>query len=231
MIGPPEDYVFLISSAINATRGIYSPQERFQQTLKTVESVKEKVPRSVVILFDSTLAEDIKIPGLDLTIRLSDPTILDLNRQQLNSPAEALSLYQTLITMKQHPSLLKILDSTKRLFKISGRYWLSSSFDISFYDNTDLFGKYVFKDKLPTWLNDDRKILVDHLLITRLWSFCPSLLGELLQTLPQVFETCMKHGLDLEHSMYRHMNQKHLYTVPKIGVAGPIAVNSEITDD
>ena len=68
----------------------------------------------------------------------------------------------------------------KRVFKLSGRYRLAESFDISFYDNPDLAGKYAFKinewDVSTDNFRTDRRRVV--YFETRLYSFCGSLFYE-----------------------------------------------------
>ena len=90
------------------------------------------------------------------------------------SEAEILLLLKTLTILKQNPlNLQKIMSSVKRIFKYSARSLLQDEFSIGIYDNSNLYGRYVFKERIPTWIDD--KSITSHLLITRLFSLCPSL--------------------------------------------------------
>ena len=52
-------YGVLITSAVNAKFSVYKPEERVEQTLKTIESVRQKIPNSHICLTDCG------IPGLE----------------------------------------------------------------------------------------------------------------------------------------------------------------------
>jgi len=51
-------YGVFITSAINAKFSIYKPEERLQQTLETIASVRKRIPNAVICLTDCG------IPGL-----------------------------------------------------------------------------------------------------------------------------------------------------------------------
>lgn len=237
MIGPAKENLFIVTSTIAATRGIFSMSERFGQTLETIDSIKKRVPNAIIIVADSSIEaiadEMISIlqnRGVYSVFRFSnDSDIVNLSRQGLNSPAEARIMMEVFSIMKSHPQLMKILNSIRRIYKISGRYELNDNFSLSLGQ----FSKYLFKRRLPSWmpLYRQTETNVDHLLVTRLWSMCPSLIDDFMIMSDQVFKCCLWQGLDLEHAMWKHINKSNLFELDTIGVQGRVALSGEMTYD
>lgn len=241
IIGPPKDYLFIITSAIHATRGVFSSQERMDQTLLTIQSIKEKAPGSQIIIVDSsvrTLSDEdtalLQSKGIRALIKFDDNSpIVELSRQNRNSAGEIQSLMSVFSVLKTHKELQQVLSSTKRIFKISGRYQLNSNFNIKNYTNYEhdvLFGRYVFKE-LPTWMSPAR-VDASSLYITRLWSLCPSLLDDFMSKGQNIFNSVMREGLDLEHAMWKWLYPgTHVYRFMQLGCSGYIATNKELIHD
>ncbi len=97
-----------------------------------------------------------------------------------------------------------MLTSVNRIFKFSARSQLEDSFNIKDYDNT--FGKFVFKKRIPTWTGDI-KFGADHLLITRMWSMCPSLVDTYLSVIQENLRLLSNGLADTEHA--------HFVNIPK----------------
>ena len=52
-------FLFLVGSAINQynEKGAFTTEERFQQTLETLDSIKSKVPDSYILIYESSEIE------------------------------------------------------------------------------------------------------------------------------------------------------------------------------
>jgi hypothetical protein len=91
---------------------------------------------------------------------------------------------------------------------------------INEYDN--LFGKYVFKKAIPTWMHNGPK----NLFITRMFSFCPSLidnyLGVIQKNLP------MLNQIDTEHAHWVNIPKEYLVEFDKVHCWGWLAGNGQI---
>jgi hypothetical protein len=178
-------------------------ETRFNDTFKTIESIRLKVPNSFIILSESSpekLAKnklDLLRPKVDRLLILSDiPLVQDLGNKFLKSSAETLNLSLAFDFIKSFK-----LPNVKRIFKLTGRGELADEFDISYYENPELIGKYVFKKRITSW-NDPQKSLVS----TRCWSFCYSLFDETHEMLARVFNGCMYVGPDVEHVIFSELD-------------------------
>ena len=122
------------------TRSVFSPEERYEQTLKTISSVREKIPDSKILLVESTeinkeMSSTIK-ELVDYFIIVNDKSHV------INGPFKGAAETTQILE-----SLRKIDFSTyQNIFKISGRYWLNDKFDYSKFENE----KNIFQKRSDT---------------------------------------------------------------------------------
>ena len=151
------------------------------------------------------------------------PDIYAMASSGRKSEAEIIMMFHTLLKIKQSQSIHEI----KRIFKFSARTILEDDFDIKEYDG--LFGKYVFKKALPSWMSPERKTnITDHLYITRFYSFCPSLLDNYLQTLQPILNNVIQHSIDTEHSHYLCIDKRYVVEFDRTKCAGIVAGSGEM---
>ena len=209
--------------------GAFSEQQRFEQTIKTLLSVKERVPDAVIVLSDcSSLPlndnERRTLSGLsDFFIDMSqESTCKQLTDRGMKSQAENVMMFHTLLTLKNSPQTMQLMNSVKRIFKFSGRSELTDQFKISDYEN--LFGKFVFKRRIPTWMNSPQ---ISHLFITRLFSMCPSLIDTYLQVIQNNLRL-VDMGFDTEHAHFANIPQQYLVEFDKLNCWGWLAGNGQV---
>ena len=222
----PDKNLFIVTSALKPVTGAFSDDQRFSQSIATLKSLRKVVPNAIIIFADVSVRpvsalEKESIAGLcNYYFDLSEhPNVRRSSEEGKKSEAENMLLYFTLHTLKQN----NLLKDVKRIFKFSARSELEDSFDISEYDN--LFGKYVFKRAIPTWMEPSIS-RPSHLLITRMWSMCPSLvdnyLSVIMKNLPLVQE------VDTEHAHWANIPKEYLVEFDKIHCWGWLAGNGQI---
>ena len=224
----PDKNLFIVTSALQANIGVVDAVERLKQTITTLENLKEKVPDAMVLLVDGSphnIDEGIKktISEYCQTIWFNThPDVYAMASSGRKSEAEIIMMFNTLLQIKQNKSIHEI----KRIFKYSARTILEDDFDINEYDN--LYGKYVFKKSIPSWMSPERKLnITDHLYITRMFSFCPSLLDNYLQTLQPILNNVITHGIDTEHSHYLCLDKRYVIEFDRVKCAGIVAGSGE----
>ena len=142
-----------------------------------------------------------------------------------SSPGENNLLIFTLLTLKQNPQISPILNQVKRIFKYSARTIMEDSFNIKEYD--DLFGKFVFKKSFPTWMINP-VLGADRLFITRLYSFCPSLVDIYLGVLQNNLELFQRGVPDTEHAHYLTIPKQYLIEFDNLNCWGWLAGNGQV---
>jgi hypothetical protein len=137
--------VTLITSVIDTSknklsytniRSFWTKEQRFEQTKKTIYSVKQFIPNNKILLVEcSLLTEDEKTFFTENTdyflnlYDLNDKRILE----RINSNSK--SMGEGTMTMFGLDFLLNNNIEFDNLFKLSGRYWLNDNFNYNFYDN------------------------------------------------------------------------------------------------
>jgi len=137
------DNLFLITSVINTSnaplsytnsRSIYSSKERFEQTKKTFESIKEKMPNTPIFCIECSELEQDELEYFQNNstyfLNLYDNECVRQNIQSMSK-----SLGEGTMTFCAIEYILSNNLKFTNLIKISGRYWLSDNF------NKDIFSK------------------------------------------------------------------------------------------
>lgn len=115
------------------TRSIFSTQTRFEQTIKSIESVRKFIPNSYIILFDNSNfkpSESTQLNSLvDLFINNTTDPIIDYYTNNCENKAYG-ELCQTFNTLKEIGDI-----RFKNFFKLSGRYIINDTFDYKIFDS------------------------------------------------------------------------------------------------
>lgn len=223
----PNKNLFIVTSCIKPVIGVFSDEVRFVQTIDSLLSIRKKVPDAIIFLCDASVKKlsEQEIEKLkhhcNVFVDMNDfPHVRELSEKGLKSHAENALLFGILAALKQDINLQKMMYSVKRIFKYSARTNLDSRFSISEYDN--MFGKFVFKKRIPTWMNPVQNGASD-LLITRLFSLCPSLIDTYLGVINENFK--LLNYMDTEHAHFVNIPKEHLVEFDIIGCTGFLAGN------
>jgi len=226
----PNKPLFIVTSALRPMMGIFNDEERYKQTMQTLKSIREKCPNAYIIFADASVRE---VPPLEyMTISKSvnyfmkmdskyNEDVIALSQAGRKSEAETALLYHIMIRLKVDENLQKPMQQISRIFKITGRLELDDGFDIKQYDG--LFGKYVFKKRIPSWMPDPK--ITSDLLITRLFSLCPSLIDNYMNVLRNNYQ--MLGFVDTEHAHFANIPKEYLVEFDKVHCKGQVASNGQ----
>lgn len=225
----PSKNLWIVTSALNPNMGVIAKDDRFKQTIDTLKNLREKCPDDIIFFTDGS-PNQVEEEKLQEISKYSDviacwsnhPDIFALASSGRKSEAEIVLLHNTLAQLKQNKDLMKKMHEVKRIFKYSARTILHDSFDIREYDNA--YGKYVFKKRIPSWLPPEKQLMVtDHLYITRMYSFCPSLLDNYLGQLQAIYNTVVSTGVDTEHAHYNELSRDLIIEMDTLHCEGIMA--------
>jgi len=233
VLGPPVNNLFLITSCINTSYGVFSPQQRLDQTIETINSIRTFAPNSKIFIADNSYQKELNdgvykyfTKTCDFVANLSgEENCRKLNSVKLKSAADTMLTLKMIELLLQHKDGLKLLNSSKFLYRISGRYILNSNFNESNFVNN--FGKFVLK-RHDTWRESKD---IDGLYITRLMGFCPSLCVIFHSILAKSIDTIINENVDMEHAIYKNMDKNFVKTVDSLGVQGFVSPNGSFHED
>jgi hypothetical protein len=131
--------IFLITSVIDtcnkplsysSRRSVYTCEERLNQTVETIQSIKKYVPNAYIVLIDGsgrllTSQEKLLLDGVNNIIEITDEASL----QDIQNKYKAIGECRLILNFLNSP-LFKSLQ-INRFFKISGRYHLQEGFNIN----------------------------------------------------------------------------------------------------
>jgi hypothetical protein len=224
--------LFIVTSALNPNMGVINNEDRLQQTIEGLKSLREKCPRDMIVFTDGSPNKvdretyDRIAQYCDVILDMStDPDITQFASTGRKSEAENVLILKTLIIFKRNMDLMKELSSVKRIFKLSARTNLLDQFDAQEHDK---FGKYVFKKAMPTWITDKRQQIYSNLLITRLFSFCISLFDDYLQVCQKNLTDVQTQGVDTEHAHWHNIDKKYLLELENIHCQGTMASTGKV---
>ena len=146
--------VFLISSVIQTgsnvwsytnVRSVFTPQERFEQTLRTISSIRALKDDSRIIVCEGSPLDE----SMEQILREKSDIYLNCYHDAEIQEACIHTNKKGYGELLQTKYALHYLDTHavnyKRMFKISGRYWLTPAFDKTRFSTTD----YAFNEILP----------------------------------------------------------------------------------
>lgn len=221
-------YAFVVTSALCPNTGVFTKEQRYEQTLNTIKSIRNKVSNSFILLSDSgpNPVPEEWIEHLteicDDVLFVKDPTLEQLNMYRMQTPAE-------IHNMKNALSYLKNLNllGIDRVFKITGRAELTDDFNIIQYiSNPAIKDKYVFKKSVDSWMGRGFK-LYD----TRIWSFDYSMIDEVIAMHSGAFDTACSSGLDLEHVYYQLIPPAKVVEKDVLGLRCYVASDGTVRND
>ncbi len=123
-------------------RSVYSHKERFEQTKKTIQSVKEKIPNVKIFIVEcSNLNKDMTdylIQNSDYFLNLYENEKIRNNTTGISKALGEGTMTICAIKYIKHNNI-----QYDNFFKITGRYWLSNSFNYNNFNNNDIIVHYI----------------------------------------------------------------------------------------
>jgi hypothetical protein len=227
---------FIVTSAINTKFGVFSSEQRLQQTLDTITSIKKKAADAKIIAVElagispTGDQKSVMQTETDLYIDYSqDPNVVGIynstdNWDIVKNTTEVMGFRNALEEMLKQGSL----DGVDRVFKISGRYTLSDGF------NLDEFEKHADRivvakrknSQFPTHVTGG----ITQQYMSRLWSWPKDLTNRVIDAYDEGFsyiaQTIAAGGYcDIEHMLFKFLPADQLVELERIGVQGNIAPN------
>jgi hypothetical protein len=140
----PRD-VFFIPSVINTgnvpwsyyhIRSAHIPDKRYEQTLKTIQTIRDKVPNVFIILIECSDISPEMTDNLRSKVDHFVQAYTDENVRKVCIDGSAKGHGETVQSILAIEVIKTLTFPIKRIFKISGRYYLNELFDINNFSLT-----------------------------------------------------------------------------------------------
>lgn len=226
-------YTVIVISTINSMYGQFPPEVRFQHTLESLRSIKNKIPNAKILFVDNSNA-----PVKDEWKKIIEDQVTVFHQVQHNlfsltsnirvgtkSESEANMLHTAFSLLRQHNLL------GKRIFKISGRYKIADSFDITEYERPELENKYTFvvtpmASSEDNWISRKKVMWLEQALI----SFTPANLDEFQNLLYGALAHMRRTGDCIEETLFYYIPHENIVPIQKAHVYGIKAEGSGVVN-
>ena len=228
------DGLFLVSSAIHTNHGIYNTEQRLEQTINTLKSIKERCDADIVLLdggLKSPTDEERKVleEYTKSIVSFSDaPSVKDIlaipSQDIVKNMAEIVMFGSTFQDIGVSGEYKKY----KRIFKMSGRYVLNDNFN--YQTHIDAKDKIIIRGPFTSQFTSSQTGGVIFQYMSRLWSFDSEMLPNIAEAYGRMFKDMnmvLTGGgyIDIEHLLFVHLDPSKIQKIAKIGIEGNIAPN------
>jgi hypothetical protein len=236
-------YGVFITSAINAKFSIYKPEERLQQTLETIASVRKRIPNAVICLTDCGIPglTDEQVQSLTKDVDHFVDFSLDDNVKWIHDNIQVQDIVKNLTEMSVVRSFFHYaleenwFDGCNRIFKVSGRYTLTDKFNTKDYENNIVGDKYVVSKRMLSQFAHGITG-VDQQYMLRVYSFGGNRIREfilLLEDMIAHMQDRVNAGgyIDIEHLWYKFLPRDAITEFDRTGVKGLVAPNGTFIEN
>lgn len=226
------DGIFFISSALKVEQlSIFNEEERFEQTIETINSIDKFCPSNKKYIFDAShsVPNEDKINqivslGVDFFYCGQNEQVSTMSKLGQRSFAETISFIIFLNNIKDR------LPRAKRIFKISGRYKLNEKF-VSYQKDFD--DSFVYLPTVNSWMTKEKQeeCGVDRIFELRLWHMDYNLLDTFQKELYNILNDMVNFNIDVEHSYYKNLSKYKTFHINPIGLEGVLAPTGVVINE
>ena len=195
-------------------RSIHSHNDRFKQTKKTIETIKDKIPNTEIFMVEcSEFTEE-----QNNYFKMNCEYFLNLiNNSSIkeNVYGKSKSLGEGTMTICALECIIKNDIQYDNLIKISGRYWLSEKFNCDNFENNDMVIKYINGDVNNTF--------------TALYKMPKNKVSSYLKFLIENIPS-MRECVGYEVLFANYIKTQKVVAIDPIGLAGYVSVSNDYYD-
>lgn len=235
---------FIILSAIHTKFGVFNSEERIEQTVKTLRSIKTFCPDAIMLLADCSGLKALTEEEKDIFRNLGC-TVVDFHKEhgvkQNHDNIDSADIVKNYTEMLILPKVIKMIidnnlfNDCDRIFKLSGRYELTAEFKNIAYKNIP--DQYVVRGPIKSQFPPKLSGYVMNQCMSRLWSWPYKKSNDVINMLNLMLEHFIdrvqngKGYIDTEHLLYVHLPPLETVYASSIGVTGQIGPNGTLVID
>jgi hypothetical protein len=227
-------HCFVLNSAINTKFGVFRPDQRLQQTLDTIRTIRDRMPDAKIVIVES--AGTSLTQQQEQTLITACDKLIDYTRDEdvqsiyLSDNHDIVKNCTEIMCFSR--ALQECLDDgffsdVDRVHKMSGRYLLNDQYSLELYENNP--NKIIIGPKHTSQFPFEvTGIKLQYM--ARLWSWPTQLTEKIIEvyqdSLAYIADRIANGGYaDIEHVLYRFLPVELVLETPVLGVEGGIAPN------
>jgi dTDP-4-dehydrorhamnose reductase len=194
-----EKNIMIITSAINST-SIFSPFERYKQTLESIQSVRKYLPDTTIVLIEVTKIENEWLNNLSQKCDYVIYCIEDEKIQRINNHWN-IGFGEYVLIKK----VLSHLDKPDKIYKLSGRYTLNENLTFNYY-----YDKYNFLYRESSYQTT--------------FYVMPNDIESCINILDKCYELMINNNnISIEEALLKNINPEKVHLLSKLGCSGYIS--------
>ena len=230
----------MVTSAINTKFGVYNNQQRLEQTLDTIKSIRIRVPSAKVILVEMGAIPI--TPEQRQALNVTDK-IIDFNDDEdvkaIYNSTDNWDIVKNSTEVMCFSRALQIcldddvFNGVDRVHKISGRYRLNDNFNLNRYVELSerIITTQKHRSQFPPGVTG-----VEAQYMSRLWSwpakYTDKIIDVYINGLDYMAERLSQGGYcDIEHMLYKFLPAGLITEVSPVGLEGNIGPNGAGVSD
>lgn len=234
--------LFILTSALNTKFGVYNTDQRLQQTLDSIASIKKYCPGATI-----AVVEMAGIPPTENQVRAiqaevnyylnysNDPAVTGIynstdNWDIVKNTTEVMIFGTALGVLMQEG----VIGKFDRIFKMSGRYCLTENFDPAYYDTVP--NRIVVLERKNSQFHPQVTGGMTHQYMSRLWSWpaeeTPAVINSYTEGFTAMAIRLSEGGyFDIEHMLFKYLPSDTVTEVACMGLRGLLGPNGQAIED
>lgn len=234
--------LFILSSAINSRFGKFAPAERLQQTLDSIDSIKQYCPDAKICVVEMTgvSPSDEQVRAIQAKVNYffdftKEQAVIDIynstdNWDIVKNTTEVMCFTNVLTALTEQG----IVTEFDRIYKMSGRYLLTGNYSKVDYDT--------LKDRIVVLERKSSQFPLEvtggkqYQYMSRLWSWPASQTQKVIDAYNEGFVAMAQQYaaggyFDIEHMLYAYLPKDLVTEVPQVGLRGLLGPNGVAIED
>lgn len=234
--------LFILTSALNSRFGVYSPEQRLQQTLDSIASIRKYSPGSKIALVEmaGTIPTqeqvDILKSNVDLFYNFSEDEAVQGIYHSTDNWDVVKNTTEVMIFGNLLGELIEnnLISEFDRVYKMSGRYLLTENFNPAYYETVP--DRIVVLQRKTSQFDPAVTGGLTHQYMSRLWSWPANRTTEVVEAYSQGFldmavRIAQGGYFDIEHMLFKYLPANLVTEIPRVGLTGLLGPNGFRIED
>jgi hypothetical protein len=234
--------LFILTSALNTKFGVHNNEQRLQQTLDSIASIKKYAPGADILVVEMggfpPSPDQIAMIKYDCNYYYNFSE--DDSVQGIFHSTDNWDIVKNTTEVMVFGNLLKqlvaedIVSKYDRIFKMSGRYQLNQHFDPTYYESVPdrIVVLQRKSSQFPPQITGNRLFQY----MSRLWSWPAADTDKILRAYEQGFldmaqQIAQGGYFDIEHMLFDYLPAEQVTEIPRVGVQGLLGPNGTAIED